>query len=173
MDYLTQFISKNSPAIVLTLAFAVVVLLILYTWLANRLARVKNRWNELLDGGSGSTLEKMLYDHLRERMALQEVVNTLQSRLHELENKMGTTKRHLGLIRYDAFEDVGGSQSFALALFDDGGNGAVITGLIGRSDSRVYCKPLAGGRSERSLSQEEQRAIKSATSGNPTVIVSS
>lgn len=85
---------------------------------------------------------------------------------------MTGAKRHVGLVKYDAFEDVGGSQSFALALYDDKGDGALITSLVGRSDCRVYCKPLIGGKSERSLSQEEQRAIREAVQTGPKSIVS-
>ena len=116
------------------------------------------RWKELMDGASGDNLERMLYDHLRERMQVQARMDGLGEQIQVLEDKMLGTKRHLGLVRYDAFEDVGGSQSFAMALYDDRGDGALITSLIGRADCRVYCKPLVGGRSERNLSQEEQEA---------------
>lgn len=84
---------------------------------------------------------------------------------------MSTSKRHLGLVRFDAFEDVGGSQSFALALYDDHGNGAVLNGLIGRTDCRVYCKPLVSGRSDRTLSQEESRAVEEAASSSPKAVI--
>ncbi|HVL40209.1 MAG TPA: DUF4446 family protein, partial [Fimbriimonadaceae bacterium] len=93
-------------------------------------------------------------------------------RIVQLEEKVAGAKRHVGLVRYDAFEDVGGSQSFALAIYDDKGNGAVITSLVGRTDCRVYCKPLLNGRSERNLSQEEQRAIEAAASAEPKTILS-
>jgi hypothetical protein len=75
-------------------------------------------------------------------------------------------------VKYDAFEDVGGNQSFALAVYDDRGDGALITSLSGRTDCRVYCKPLIAGKSERNLSQEEQRAIQEAVQKGPKSIVS-
>jgi hypothetical protein len=125
----------------------------------------------LLDGVRGENLERLLYDHLRERMALQEDVNDLEKRTVVLEDKISTTKRHLGLIRYDAFDDIGGAQSFALAIYDDKGDGAVLTSLVGRADCRVYAKPISNGRSERTLSQEEQRAIQDAKSSGPKTIM--
>lgn len=76
------------------------------------------------------------------------------------------------MVRYDAFEEVRGNQSFAMALYDDQGNGVVLSGIVGRTDSRVYCKPLVNGRSERNLSQEEQRAIEEATASRVKSIVS-
>lgn len=70
--------------------------------------------------------------------------------------------QHVGMIRYDAFEDVGGQLSFSCALLDDRGDGVVITSINGRQDTRVYAKPVTGGRSSHNLSEEESQAIKQA-----------
>ncbi len=133
---------------------------------------MSERWKDLLQGSRGDNLETLLYDHLRERLLLEEQVRSLKDRADRLEELQKSSKRFVGLVRYDAFEDVGGSQSFALAVYDDQGNGAVITSIVGRSDCRVYCKPLVNGRSERDLSQEEQRAIREARSDAPRTFVS-
>ncbi len=99
-------------------------------------------------------------------------VESLRGRVKKLEEGLSASKRHLGLIRYDAFEEVHGKQSFAVAIYDDHGNGAVLSSIVGRTDCRVYAKPLVSGRSERTLSQEEQRAIQEALSGDVKSIVS-
>jgi hypothetical protein len=70
--------------------------------------------------------------------------------------------RHVGLVRYDAFEDVGGRLSFSCALLDDHGNGVVMTSINGRQDTRVYAKPIAKGQSQYNLSIEEEEAIRQA-----------
>ena len=70
--------------------------------------------------------------------------------------------RKVGLVRYDAFEDVGGGQSFSAALLDEGGNGVVLTSIHGRGESRTYGKAVRGGASEHTLSPEEQQAIAQA-----------
>lgn len=124
--------------------------------------RVRNRFRELLDGAKGDTLELLLRDHLRERLVLQKEVEDLGARARDLEDRMLRTKSRVGFVRYDAFDDVGGAQSFALAIFDELGNGAVVNSLVGRTDCRVYCKQLIGGKADRSLSEEEQRAVESA-----------
>lgn len=64
-----------------------------------------------------------------------------------------------GVVRYSAFENVGGDQSFSLALVDAHGNGAMLSGLHRRDDTRVYTKPLMQWRSSYSLSAEEQQAL--------------
>ena len=70
--------------------------------------------------------------------------------------------RRVALVRYDAFEDIGGEQSFSAALLDEGGNGVVLTSIHGRGESRTYGKAVRGGRSEHTLSPEEQQAIAQA-----------
>ena len=71
--------------------------------------------------------------------------------------------RHVGAVRYDAFEDVGGRLSFSCALLDDHGTGVVVTSINGRQDTSVYAKPITAGRSSYNLSVEEEEAIRQAT----------
>jgi hypothetical protein len=70
--------------------------------------------------------------------------------------------RHVGVVRYDAFGDMGGRLSFSAALFDDEGNGLVISSINGRSETRTYAKPLVELRSDHTLSPEEEDAIRLA-----------
>lgn len=75
---------------------------------------------------------------------------------------MESAKRYLAVVRYDAFDDVGGEQSFAFAMYDERGDGAVITSQVGRADCRVYAKQLKRGEADRELSREERSAIEQA-----------
>ena len=70
--------------------------------------------------------------------------------------------RHLGLVRYDAFADVGGRLSWSLALADDAGNGVVLTAIHGRSEARSYAKSIAGWSGTQPMSPEEEEAVRSA-----------
>lgn len=173
MQSVLNSISQHSTTLLLACMLMLVVMGVVCFVMVSRTRKLQSRLTSLLDGARGETLERMLYDHLRERVNLQDTVDGIAARLAETENKVGTAKRHVGLVRYDAFDDVGGNQSFALAIFDDHGDGALITSLVGRADCRVYCKPLLAGRSERNLSQEEQRAIQEARSSAPRSILSS
>ena len=72
--------------------------------------------------------------------------------------------RRVGILRYDAFEDVGGRLSFSCALLDEHGTGVVITSINGRQETRVYAKPIARSTSSYNLSLEEEEAIRQAMS---------
>lgn len=94
----------------------------------------------------------------------------LSGRSSQLASRLQLALKHVGLVRYKAFEDVGGDQSFALALLDDDQSGVVLAGLHGRSGDRIYAKPVQQGRSSYALSQEEMEAIARAgrgTRGSP------
>ncbi len=70
--------------------------------------------------------------------------------------------RHVALLRYDAFEDVGGRLSFSCAMLDDHGTGVVLTSINGRQETRVYAKPVTERTSTYNLSTEEVEAIRQA-----------
>lgn len=70
--------------------------------------------------------------------------------------------KHLAVVRYDAFGDMGGHLSWSLALLDDHGNGSVLTSIHGRNDARSYAKQVTGWSCAQQLSPEEQEAIEAA-----------
>lgn len=67
-----------------------------------------------------------------------------------------------GMVRFNAFVDVSGDQSFALALIDDKGSGLVLSNIYGRQDSRLYVKEMVDGQSGKPLSDEEKSAVELA-----------
>lgn len=73
--------------------------------------------------------------------------------------------RHLAVVRYDAFGDMGGHLSWSMALLDDGGNGVVLTSIHGRSEARTYAKNIAIWSCEQAMSPEEEEAVKFARAG--------
>lgn len=73
-----------------------------------------------------------------------------------------TALRHVALVRYDAFADVGGRLSYSLAVLDDTRSGLVLTTLAGKADVRTYVRTISAGSPEGSLTAEEQQAIEAA-----------
>jgi hypothetical protein len=94
--------------------------------------------------------------------ALPEDVYGLRQEVAALRAEAGDALRHLAVVRYDAFGDMGGHLSWSLALLDDAGHGVVLTSIHGRSDSRTYAKSVSSWSCEQQLSPEEQEAIEGA-----------
>ena len=104
-------------------------------------------------------------DHQHSIGRLEHAVRVLNGTDKRQEGLIRAAVRHVGLLRYDAFEDVGGRLSFSCAMLDDRGNGVVLTSINGRQDTRVYAKPIAEGASAYNLSSEEEEAIRQALAG--------
>jgi hypothetical protein len=81
--------------------------------------------------------------------------------------------QQLGLVRYQAYHDVGGDHSFALALLDSSGEGVVINSLYHRDRCRVYAKPVSGWTSPITLTDEENQAIERARGGGDDLDIDS
>ncbi len=94
--------------------------------------------------------------------ALPEDVLGLRQEVAALRAEARGALRHLSVVRYDAFEDMGGHLSWSLALLDDSGDGVVLTSIHGRSEARTYAKNVTGWRSDQQLSPEEQDAVSHA-----------
>ena len=97
--------------------------------------------------------------------AVPEDVHGLRQEVAALRREGGDALRHLAVVRYDAFGDMGGHLSWSVALLDDAGDGVVLTSIYGRSDARTYAKSIGGWSCEQQLSPEELEAIEHARPG--------
>jgi hypothetical protein len=86
----------------------------------------------------------------------------LVARTEQIDAALAHTVQGMGLVRFRAFQDTGGDQSFSLALADGEGNGAVISTLFGRGETRIYAKPVRGWLSSIVLSEEEEQSLAEA-----------
>lgn len=162
MMLLTAGMAVATSPLVTGIAVVAAAALVAVAILAIQLRWVKRRFRELLHGTRGENLEQMLIEHAERRVDVDGRLEKLEKQTTNLDRRVKSSIRYVGLVRFDAFPDVGGRQSFALAVYDEEGNGAVVSSLVGRTDSRVYGKSLVAGDSEHTLSTEEQQAIEQA-----------
>lgn len=108
------------------------------------------------------TLRGILQGQSQQIQRLERAIRALHAVDKKQQTQVEGSVRKVALLRYDAFEDVGGRLSFSCALLDDHGNGVVLTSINGRQETRVYAKPVALGTSSHNLSLEEEEAIRRA-----------
>ncbi len=99
---------------------------------------------------------------IEEFHALRDEVGDLDLSLAQTRRELSQALRHVSVVRYDAFGDLGGRFSFSAAMLDDSGDGLVLTSIHGRSETRTYLKGLSGGVADIELSPEEHEALKLA-----------
>lgn len=95
-----------------------------------------------------------------------ERIATLESELARVRGDLTQALRHVAVVRYDAFGDMGGRMSFSAAVVDDDGDGFVISSIHARGESRTYAKGIVGGDSEVVLTPEERQALDAARTGS-------
>jgi hypothetical protein len=138
--------------------------LILIVVLFLKLGKVKNNIETLFSGKEATDLESIILNHTKEISALDKEIQELfeiSNQIHSLARK---SIHKVGVVRFNPFKDIGGDQSFALALLDGKNSGLVISSLHTREGTRIYSKPVTKGDSKKyPLTEEEKGAIEKAT----------
>ena len=166
MREITEFIRAYDAYIILVILALGLILLINNVYLSRRLHRVVKRQNAKLDKARAGDIVDCLEEQSRSLSDIRSHVVSLDSENGRQNEALLRTISYVGIVRYDAFEDVGGEQSFSAALLDSNKDGIVISSLYGRHDSRLYAKAVSGGKGERELSEEEMRAVDEAVAGS-------
>lgn len=159
--FLLGFVRQYETWVLIALSAIVLILVVINLSLAlkvGKLSRGRRRAATTEGGTSAADIEDILnrLDGSDEQHVL------LGEKLKVTDERLAQSIQKVGLVRFDAFPDVGGEQSFALALLDREMNGVVLSSLYSRSESRVYAKEVSGGQSQHALSDEEREALRRA-----------
>jgi hypothetical protein len=158
-------IIQNNSVIILLATFSLVAFLLLFNIvLTVKIWKINRKNKELFSGKDGKNLETVI---LGQGKAIQEFDKDIQE-LFEISNKIHNlalkSLHKIGIIRFNPFKDIGGDQSFAIALLDGKNSGLVISSLHTREGTRVYAKPVVQSESQKyPLTEEERQAIKIAS----------
>lgn len=146
---------------VLVLAALVVGLVVAVVMMALRLRRLDADQRRALDGVEVDVIATLA--RVRRRLDELDTMFTANRRHSEdVAADVGRTLGRIGVVRYDAYADIGGAQSFSAALLDEHGGGIVITSITGRNDGRTYLKSVIAGEGSQPLSDEEGAAVAAA-----------
>ena len=125
-------------------------------------------WSRLLLVAGLVVLLRRSADVRRRLTALEQHRPAGDADLAALRADLGQALRHVAVVRYDAFGDMGGRLSFSAAVIDDHGDGLVFSSIHARGESRTYAKGVVGGTSDATLTPEEQQALAAARTGKET-----
>ena len=142
--------------------------LILVIFALFSIRKTRKNIETLFSGKQAVDLESILLAHTKEIQAVDKEIQEL----FEISNKIHALAQRsihkVGIIRFNPFKDIGGDQSFALALLDGKDSGIVISSIHTREGTRIYSKPVVKGESEKyTLTEEEKQAIKMALAIKP------
>ncbi len=170
MSDVTRFIAAYSSELISVLALCLVLLLLMTMRLQSQVNRMQVHYQRLARGGTGGSLEDVLDRHLDRIDETASHVANLDRLCRDIEQTLEHTIQQVGIVRFNPFVDTGGDQSFSIALLDGTGDGLVISSLFGRSETRVFAKPVQKGQSKYTLTAEELEAIQLACGIHPVSI---
>ena len=140
-------------------AAVAVIALILALVLMTRIRRMRRHYLVLQEGVDGETFIEAVARKTAAVDQLRIDVSALSRDVSGLRVDVADAIRHVAVVRYDAFNDMGGRMSFSAALLDDAGDGVVISSINGRTETRTYAKGVKAGSSDAELSPEEVQVI--------------
>ena len=121
------------------------------------------RLKKLTTGTNSKNLEDAIYQLMEDHVIFQNRVERIEETTGRINAETKNAVRGIATVRFNAFTDVGGKQSFATALVSEDGTGVIISSIYTRDRMNVYAKPLVNFSSEYELSTEESRALKEAS----------
>lgn len=156
------------PAIILIfMLILIIALFVLYANVTMKYNRLKSSYATFMKGKDGKTLEESMKERFADVEAILKITKQNRLDIREISKKMETDYQKLGIVKYDAFNEMGGKLSFALAMLDGRNNGWIINAMHSREGCYTYIKEIVKGESYVELAEEEAEALDKAIFQDP------
>ena len=155
------FYSINNFSLYLILGNVILTLILLIMLISTRISlkKIKNRYKKFFKNSKDLNIERLVEENID---LCNEILNKnkdIESKISYIERNMVQCVQKVGIVRYNAFDNVGSNLSFAIALLDGDDNGIVLNGIYSRESTTTYAKSIINGQSKYTLSAEEIQAI--------------
>jgi len=128
----------------------------------SKVKKLKRKYNRFMSLEGEKNIEDMLNSIIDRTDSINSKNKDIDIRISNIEDKLVNCIQKVGVIRYNAFDNMGSDLSYSIALLDINDNGIVISGIYSRDSSSTYAKPIVNGKSKYILSDEEVQAINEA-----------
>lgn len=159
-----QSISQDQMILIAVLVLAILTVALLTTTiiLLVNITSLKKKYKAFMKGSDGHTLESTILTRFKEIDILKEENKYISEKLNIACETLITAYQKIGIVKYDAFKEMGGKLSFSLCLLDDENNGFILTSMHTREGCYTYVKEIIKGESFVVLATEERRALEEA-----------
>lgn len=162
MDLFNSIGIDGSYVVLGTLA-GILVLLILYGVLLSQYKKLKRKYMKFMEGADGKSLEESILHRFEEIDQLKNESIDTKEKLQNISEHLLASYQKVGIIKYDAFKEMGGKLSFSLCMLDDNNNGFILTSMHStREGCYTYVKEIIKGESFVLMSEEEKEALEEA-----------
>ena len=147
------------------LAVILVIVIVLLILQAKKIKKLQERLDKFVLGKDAESLEQEITALIEDNKYLRENSDENKKNIEIIFQKMQSVYQKMGLVKYDAFEQMGGQLSFCLALLDENNNGFVMNSVHSTEGCYSYTKEIKAGESSVLLGKEEQEAVAAAMRG--------
>ena len=162
MNIVFDFVKEYSELILLYSGTFNILALVMILVQGSKLSKLDKKCKDLARGVDNKNLEEIIHKYYEKVDQADIRVNQMNKKLEVMDERLLKCVQKVGMVRYNAFDDTGGDQSFSIALLDDQQNGFIITSIYGRNNSAMYGKPVKKGKASYALSAEEMQALDRA-----------
>lgn len=159
---ITELLGFDSDYIIIALVIITLILLVLYIINVVQMSKLKKRYKIFMSGKNAKNLENTLIERLDQVDGLLAANAENEKNIKQLFSNMKFTFQKVGLVKYDAFNEMGGKLSFSLALLSETNNGFVMNAVHSREGCYTYVKEIIDGNAVIMLSDEEKEALEMA-----------
>ena len=160
---ISEYLGIDSDYIVIGLAALVLILIIVMIVNAAKMHSLKKAYNNFMTGKDAKNLEDTILKRLDQ---VEQLMDSNEKNINRIFSNMKYTFQKVGLVKYDAFNEMGGKLSFSLALLSQTNDGFIINAMHSREGCYTYIKEIIDGNSVITLSEEEQEALDMALNSN-------
>jgi hypothetical protein len=152
-DYFFEMILLGSVLIVFIVMFIIII--------SNsvKIKRLTKKYNDFMSGADYGNIEELIKNCIDETKDIKGKYSETELKINNLQRDIIQCIQKVGIVRYNAFDNVGSDLSFCIALLDNNNNGVVLSGIYSRDNSMNYAKPIVDGKSKYALSAEEIQAV--------------
>ena len=161
MEQIEQLLSPYMIYIILGLAVLVLILIIIITVNAVKMNKLKKRFEKFMSK-EDVNLEELLVQYTKKLNVLLQNEEEMQTSIEHMEKVIKDCIQKVGVVRYQAIQNMGADLSYTIALLNENDDGVVLNGIYGRDGCYTYAKPIKEGKSSYNLSEEEEQAIEKA-----------
>lgn len=148
--------------VILGMAGIMLIMLILLIVTMVKNSGLRKKYNMFMDGEDGKNLEKAILDKFAAIDTLEGNVNEIYGNIKAINNQLITAYQKIGLVKYDAFREIGGKLSFVLVLLTEDNNGFILNSMHSKEGCYTYAKEVVNGEVFIVLSEEERQALEEA-----------
>ena len=159
---ISQMLGIESDYIIIGLVAVTLIMFIMLIVNMAQISGLKKRYKAFMSGKDAKSLEDAFVEKLEQMDNLVKVSNVNAKNIDILSKKVKQTFQKVGLVKYDAFNEMGGKLSFSLALLNENDDGIILNAVHSREGCYTYMKDIIAGNAIVNLSEEEKTALEKA-----------